>query len=209
MLLWGITSPVFPTVAAISLFICRVTKAWVDGRRELTEVKNNSIMSVGGLTSDILKRPVRRSTHKLSHKPTSNTKAQARESESTPSIHPSFFSPTNPGFGCRSGRLIPDIPLPRSTSQLLLGNPEAFPGQKRNVIPSATPKHTSLMQRMRLGTPLWSSELSFVVLKIPHMVCQFKLVPGKSRLKNPFKPLGQISQEGAAAPHHGKNCSTL
>lgn len=33
---------------------------------------------------------------------------------------------------------IPDIPVPTSAFQLLLGNPEAFPGQMRYEIPSVS-----------------------------------------------------------------------
>jgi len=33
----------------------------------------------------------------------------------------------------------PDIPLPSDTLQLLLGDPEAFPGQKGYIIPPVSP----------------------------------------------------------------------
>ncbi len=56
-----------------------------------------------------------------------------------PSIHPSiFFRSSGAGLWWQQAQQSsPDVPLPSNTFQLLWGDPEAFPGQMRYVIPPA------------------------------------------------------------------------
>lgn len=91
--LWGMMPCVFLTVAAVSLFICRGKKAWADGRREPTEVKSGSIMSVGRLISDILQRPVSEEarTNEVMKQYQISSCMKGKQVEATCRTHPSIL----------------------------------------------------------------------------------------------------------------------
>ena len=80
-----------------------------------------------------------------------------------PSIHPLSSTCPGPGRGgSRSSRALQASSSPNNTPQLLLGDPKAFPGQNRYIIPpagsgsaSGSPPSQTCPENLQREAPMW------------------------------------------------------